>query len=270
MKDLPPAPKVLNKLQGMLEDHDTSLDQIAEVLRLEPGLSGKVVRMANSAHFGRGQPVTDIMASIQRVGLSGVHELVSFAVASQLVGLSLEAYQLDAQSLWQRAVACAIAAGNLAERGNADRADAYTAGLMHGIGLVVIDRYHSKQWPARGPIASAGYPLDFAPMEREWLKFSHAEVGAALLEFWGFSPSVVTAVRYQLTPEEAPEHRELCMILATARWARSLFCVPEETIPELPSDTWLTESGVSISDFGDWLRQVRIKMAIAATELRLG
>jgi HD-like signal output (HDOD) protein len=270
LTDLPPAPKVLHKLERLLASPEASLDQIAEVLRIEPGLSAKVVRMANSAHFGRGQPVTNINESIQRVGLSGVHELVSFAIASQLVGFSLSAYRMDAQSLWQRAVACAIAAASLAERGNVDRTDAYTAGLMHGLGLVVINRYHSKQWPARRTIGSAGYPLEFAPMEREWLNFSHAEAGAALLELWGFSTPVVTAVRFQLAPENATEHRDLCMTLATARWARSLFCVPDEKIPELPSDAWLTESGVSISDFGDWLRQVRIRISIATTELRLG
>jgi hypothetical protein len=59
------------------------------------------------------------------------------------------------------------------------------------------------------------------------------------------------------------------MILATARWARSLFCVPEENIPELPCETWLAEAGVEISDFGEWLRQIRIRISVAATELRL-
>lgn len=269
LTDLPPAPKVLHTLQRLLAKPDIALAQVADVVRLEPGLSAKVVRMANSTHFGRGAPVEDIMDGIQRVGLTGVQELVTFAVASQLVGRPLHAYRLEAQAVWSRAVACAIAAASLAERSDVDRNEAYTAGLMHGLGLVVIDRYHAKQWPARKPIASAGYPLDFAPSEREWLDFSHAEAGAALLELWGFSEAVTTAVRHQLAPEEAPAHRQLSMILATARWARSLFCVPEENIPELPSEAWMEEAGVGIPDFGDWLRKIRIRISLAATELRL-
>ena len=271
LTDLPPAPKVLHTLQRMLAEPDVALGNVAEVVALEPGLSAKVVRMANSTHFGRGAPVREIMEAIQRVGVTGVQELVTFAVASQLVGRPLATYGLAAQTVWSRAVACAIAASSLAERGDANRNEAYTAGLMHGLGLVVIDKYASKQWPPRRRLmASTGYPLDYAPEEREWLGFSHAEAGAALLELWGFSEGVVTAVRHQLAPEEAPAHRQLSMILATARWARSLFCVPEENIPELPADHWLAEAGVEISDFSEWLRKVRIRFTLACEELRLG
>ncbi len=269
LDDLPPAPKVLHSLQRLIAAPNSSIEKIAEVVRLEPGLSARVVRMANSAHFGRGAQVDSIMESIQRVGMLGVHELVAFAIASQLVGQPLASYKLDAQSLWFRAVACAIAAASLAENSDVDRTDAYTAGLMHGLGLLVIDRYAGKE-RSRRIFASVGYPHDYAPSERAWLTFSHAEAGAALLELWGFSPAVTAAVRYQLSPEDAPpEHRQLCMIIATARWARSLFCVPEETIPDLPSPVWMEEAGVEIGDFGWWLSQVRIRYTIACDELRL-
>jgi len=267
--DLPPAPKVLHTLQRLLNKPETSIDDIAEIVRLEPGLSARVVRMAKSVHFGRGAQVDTIVEAIQRVGVAGVHELVTFAVASQLIGRPLAAYGLQAQALWHRAVACAIAASSLAEHVEIERSDAYTAGLMHGLGLMAIDRYAAKEKRPR-VFASSGYPLDFAPAEQEWLGFSHAEAGGALLELWGFSESVNSAVRHQLNPEKSPpDHRRLCMILATARWARSLFCVPDETIPDLPSPLWMEEAGVEISDFGWWLSQVRIRYQIACDELRL-
>lgn len=269
LDDLPPAPKVLHTLQRLIAAPDTTIEKIAEVVKLEPGLSARVVRMANSTHFGRGAHVETIVEAIQRVGIVGVQELVTFAVASQLVGQPLAAYQLDAQSLWFRAVACAIAAASLADHSDVERSDAYTAGLMHGLGLMVIDRYTAKERKQR-VFPSSGYPLDFAPAERDWLTFSHAEAGAALLELWGFPEPVVVAVRHQLAPEAAPpEHRQLTMMLATARWARSLFCVPDEKLPELPSPLWLDEAGVEIGDFGWWLSQVRIRYQIACDELRL-
>ncbi len=270
LRDLPPAPKVLQKLQRLIADPSSSLQKIAEVIALEPGLSGRVVQMANSTHFGRGTKVEGSVEAIQRVGLKGVQELVTFAVASQLVGRPLNAYGLDAQSLWSRALACALAAGKLAEHsGLVDPNEAYTAGLMHGLGLLVIDRHVTEQKKPRR-FASSGYPLDFAPAEREWLGFSHAEAGAALLQMWGFSEAVATAVRYQLTPEEATAHRPLCMVLATSRWARSLFCVAEEVIPDLPSEQWLKEAGMPLEDFGEWLTRVKARYTITCEELRLG
>jgi len=268
LKNLPPAPKVLHKLQQLLANPDTTMEQIAGVVKLEPGLSARVVQMAQSTKFGRGAQIDSITEAVQRVGLAGVHELVTYAVASSLVGQSLHAYGLGAQALWSRAVACALAGAGLAERAGLDRCDAYTAGLMHGIGLLVIDRHATEQRRPRR-FESAGYPLDYAPAEREWLDFSHAEAGAALLEMWGFSEPVVTAVHFQLNPEEAGEHRRLAMMLATARWARSLFCVPEEAIPELPSTAWLEESGIAIADFGEWLNHTRKKYTLACDEMRL-
>jgi HD-like signal output (HDOD) protein len=269
LHDLPPPPKILHSLQRLMAREDTTLERIADVIKLEPGLSARVVRMANSTHFGGRTQVETIMEAIQRVGLVGVQELVTYAVASQLVGRPLNAYGLDAQSLWFRAVACALAAAGLADQSSIDRSDAYTAGLMHGLGLMAIDRYVSQQ---RKPhlFESSGYPLDFAPAERERLGFSHAEAGAALLEMWGFSEAVTAAVRHQLDPENAGPHRQLAMILATARWARSLFCVPDEKIPELPAGHWLAEAGVEMSDFSDWLRLLRVRYTIACEELRLG
>lgn len=269
LQDLPPAPKVLQSLQRLLAQPEATLQQIADLIQLEPGLSARVVRMAGCMHFGQGVKVDNAMEAIQRVGVKGVQELVTFAVASQLVGRPLAAYQLDAQRLWNRAVACALAAANLAERcADVSYDDAYTAGLMHGLGLIVIERHAAAQRTPR-MFASAGYPMDFAPDERAWLGFSHAEAGGALLELWGFSPAVVTAVRFQLEPQAAPDHRKLCMILATARWARSLFCVTDEIIPELPPQEWLDEAGMPIEDFNDWLARVRFRYTIACSELKI-
>lgn len=269
LQDLPPTPKILHSLRRLVTAPDTTIETIAGVLQLEPGLSARVVRMANSTQFGGNVRVDSIMEAIQRVGLVGVQELVTYAVASQLIGKPLDTYQISAQNLWHRAIACALAAAGLAERGDVDRDDAYTAGLMHGIGLMVIDR-HAAQNKTKRVLGSEGYPLDFATAERDWLGFSHAEAGAALLNFWGFSENVSAAVRHQLDPESAePEHRKLSMVLATSRWARSLFCVPDEAIPELPSTQWLEESGVQIADFDEWLRKLRLRFNIACTELLL-
>jgi hypothetical protein len=60
------------------------------------------------------------------------------------------------------------------------------------------------------------------------------------------------------------------MILATARWARSLFCVPDEIIPDLPPARWIEESGIDLAAFDPWLRTLRLRYSLACTELRLG
>jgi HD-like signal output (HDOD) protein len=272
LKDLPPAPRILQKLQKLISAPDSTLAAIADLVVLEPGLSGRLVQIANSTHFSRGAKCDSPLEAIQRVGLTGVKELVTYAVASNLVGRPLAAYGLNAQSLWDRAIACGIAAGYLAQKSGAvDYDDAYTAGLMHGLGLVAIDRHAAKQ-PKKIKLESSGYPMDFAPAERGFLGgFSHASTGGALLDLWGFSPAIVAAVTYQLSPEDAPEeHRPLAMALATARWARSMLCVKDEIIPALPEQAWLDGAGIKIAEFDDWMNRVKLRFQIASAELRLG
>jgi len=269
LDDLPPTPRVLQSLQRMIADPDAMLVDMGDMVALEPGLSARVVRIANSAVFRRGAKVDNILEAIQRVGLSGIHELVTFAVGSQMVGRPLGTYKLDAQSLWARAVTCALAAAGIGEKSDVDRVSAYSAGLMHGLGLVVIDRYAVRQTPARH-IETAGYPLDTAAAERTWLGYSHAEAGAALLEMWGFSADVCNAVRFQLEPEKCPEeHRVLCMTIAIARWARSCLCMHSADVPDQPSGAWLAATGMKATDLEEWLKGLRKQSQLACSELRL-
>jgi HD-like signal output (HDOD) protein len=269
LKDLPPAPKVLHRIQKLVRQEDCSLEMISELICLEPGLAGRVVHMSNSTKFGGASRVSDIMEAIQRVGMRGVQEIVTYALASQLVGQNLNAYNLDANSLWFRAIACGLAASSLAEKNGSDQTEAYTAGLLHGVGLLAFDR-HVTQSKSNRRFPSKGYPLDFSEAEHEYLGFTHADTGAALLDLWGFSKPIINAVKFQMEPEKATEDRQLCMTLATARWARSLFCVPDEKIPELPNEAWMKEAGVQIDDFGKWLGSIRQGYNMAKLELRLG
>jgi len=269
LKDLPPAPKVLHRIQKLVRQEDSSLEMISELICMEPGLAGRVVHMSNSTKFGGASRVSDIMEAIQRVGMTGVQEIVTYALASQLVGQNLNAYRLDANSLWFRAIACGLAASGLAEHNGLDKTEAYTAGLLHGVGLIAFDRQVAQSKSGR-VFASQGYPKDFSEAENDYLGFTHADTGAALLDLWGFSKAIVNAVKFQMEPEKATEDRQLCMTLATARWARSLFCVPEEKIPELPNESWMQEAGIRIDDFNVWLGGIRQGYNMAKLELRLG
>lgn len=267
LRELPASGKILPTLQRLIERDDVLLDRVAELIQLEPGLAANVVRMSNSTLFG-GKNVQTISEAIQRVGMNGVQELVASATASQLNGRDLKTYGLNSETLWKRAITCGLAASSLAERAGLETVDAYTAGLLHGIGLVALDQFATQNKHV-GILESTGYPLDFALAERKWLGFSHAEAGAELLRKWGFADAVVAAVAYQLEPEKAGEHRKLAMIIATARWARTLFCVPEELIPELPATEWLHEAGIEVNQFGPWLDQLRERCSIAVEGLRL-
>lgn len=223
MPDLPLAPKVLPRLKRLLSDPNSTLPEIARMIRLDPGIAARVLQVANSAYYSKGARCLTVDEAVRRVGFNQVYELVAYAVASQVLVRPLEVYNLEADDLWRSSVCCALAAEVLAERTGLDRDVAYTAGLLHAVGMVVIDGWSLKN--GRGvKLQDTGFPHQADESERAAFGFTQAETGAVLLERWDFPSSIFEPVRRQQSPEAAGEHDGMTSLLYAARWLRSTVC----------------------------------------------
>ncbi len=158
VKHLPYAPKVLPRLKQLLGDGNSAMHEIVSLIRLDPGIAVRVLQTANSAYFSKGVRCVTVDEAVNRVGYNQVYELVSFAVASQVLVRPLEVYGLEADELWKMSVACALATEELAALSGQERDAAYTIGLLHSVGMVAID-----EWALRNArvlrLSTAGYFL---------------------------------------------------------------------------------------------------------------
>ena len=138
--NIPPFPKAVQRVMAMLRDHGIQLTKVAEVVALDQGLSGKVLRMANSAYFGLPRRVYNVTEALVLLGFANVRSvLVSASVGNILCG-KLAAYGLEAGSLWEHSVGAAYASQMLARRIDARvYSMAFSAGLLHDVGKVAID-----------------------------------------------------------------------------------------------------------------------------------
>lgn len=260
MQDLPLAPKVLPRLKRLLSDPNSTLQEIAGLIRLDPAIAARVLQVANSAYYSsQGERCFTVDDAVRRVGFNEVYELVAYAVASQVLVRPLEIYDLEADDLWRSSVCCALAAEALAARTGQDRDVAYTAGLLHAVGMVVIDGWALKNGRVM-KLRDTGFPHQADASETAVFGFTHAETGAVLLENWDFPASISEPVRWQQSPAAAGEHDRMTSLLYAARWLRCSVCRGAAVNPDVPAAI-LDELSLDQAALQEIADEVKIRLA---------
>lgn len=232
LHQIPSAPKVLPRLTSLLDDPNSSIHDIASLIRLDPGISARVLQMANSVYYNKGARILSVDDAVTRVGYDSIYEVVSYAVASRVLIRPLTVYSIEAEDLWRQSVACALAADTIAATIGEDRNVAYTVGLLHCVGMVAINEWALSHQPVL-IFSHKGLPREYIESERALLGFTQAEVGAELLESWDFPHLMVGPVRFQYTPHSCLSDPRMAALLYAAKWVRTMVCT-EGAPPPLP------------------------------------
>jgi len=192
---LAPAAVTLARLRPLLADPNTELDEIVNLIRLDPAMTVHVVRLSNSILFGTYQNIDTLEGAVGRVGFMEIYRLVGLAAGRQICQRDLATYRLTATRLWENSVATAAAAEVLALPAGVESGLSYAAGLLRNVGKVVIDAC------APGLV----YPGEAEwPRVSEWEKkcfgLTSEEVTVMLLEHWRLPAGVIDAIRAHHDP----------------------------------------------------------------------
>ena len=258
LKALPPVPKIMLRLQPMLADCNTDINDVANLIRLERSLAARLIQVSNSAYMGLGSRARSVEEAINRLGFREVRRIVSVVIGMHIMEKPLSAYGIDARDLWRQSIACAIAAELFAPNMGEDGDAAYTLGLLHSVGMVVVNAWAAMVAP-QTRLASQGYPDDCTQAERALLGFTNADTGAELLRMWDFPDSVVDPVRAQYQPVLASTQPQLAHLLLVSRWMRSAVCDP--AMPQvMPDPRSMSVVGVDESALRDAVGLVRERL----------
>ena len=198
---LPPALGIFGRLQARLRDANTGLDDIVELVRVDPALTFQIIRLSNSVLYGLKNQCQSLDEAVARVGFAEIQQVVGLIVARKSFQGELHLYGLAAGRLWENAVAAGSLMAAFAQRAGVDPAAAYATGLLRNIGVVVLNNHAGA---VRYP-GEAERP-DVHAWERETYGVTSVDVTSMLLEHWRFSPSAVAATRGHLAPEFAGAH----------------------------------------------------------------
>ena len=191
-KNLPTIPTVLAKILQLVDAESASGKELIKVIEHDQALTGKMLRLANSAFFGQTRKVATIPRAVVLLGFSTVRNLALGVKVWDALGTGIARTRLD--ELWAHAVTVAVATKALAARLRAgDPDEGFTAGLLHDVGrLVLAMRFRDEYWRVVGG-ASEVEAID--RLEASSLGVDHAEVGGWILEAWSLPPAIVEAVR---------------------------------------------------------------------------
>ena len=211
------SPQILPKLQEMVSDCNTNPDEIRDMIRMDAALSSMILKTANSAYFNPGYHIDSIDDAIMHLGFSDVYQICAMLAFSDMLAKSLETYGLGAGQFWRRSVACALAMERLARKYAEDPGVAYTIGLLHGIGMVFIEKELENRKQQVAFQNNLPEDVAIAAEEMEIFGLNHAKVGAAVMRKWGFSDEIVVPVLCQFEPSEAGRHERMACLISFAK-----------------------------------------------------
>ena len=188
------------KMLKMLEDPDTTVDEIEDILRRDPGLTGNVLRLANSAFFGIPSKIASVRQAVLVLGLKKLTQLVVTACVNAVMDKPVSGYDLPPGDLWRHSIAVSIAAEALVkDKKNLVTADIFTPALLHDIGKIILGPFVKEAQDAIRQNVESGMPSIAA--ENVALGTDHAKIGAQILAQWSFPREVVNAVRWHHDPD---------------------------------------------------------------------
>jgi len=201
--DLPPMPQVAHKGRKIIADKASSFKDLAIVIEGDQAIAARVMKIANSTHYGVSSSVKSVQQASVVLGMDTLHELLTLACTSSLLGTELKGYELSSGDLWQHSLATAFCARQIALRVAPRFADdAFSAGLMHDSGKLILDPYINERKEEFREFLKSGEKT-FLEAEKSILGFDHSEIAADVCRKWQIPETIITAIRYHHDPTGA-------------------------------------------------------------------
>jgi HD-like signal output (HDOD) protein/CheY-like chemotaxis protein len=202
-------------------DDRCSLDELARVVRLDPMLSLRVLRMANTQAYARSERIDSVARAVIRLGLENVRHVIAAAgEVGRFVPERVEPYIHPGQ-FWEHSVACGIIASELAAPSGVHEAEvAFTCGLLHDLGRLACAQLLGEAYIAVLHAAQHSGAL-LEQVESKMLLLNHADVADRILQTWKAPRQIVDPVLYHhLSPSTvrgiAPAHAEMVLRVGLA------------------------------------------------------
>jgi HD-like signal output (HDOD) protein len=239
---LPPFPDAVHQVCALVDAPRCDLLQVAQAVGSVPGIAERVIEIANSAFFGGHDCVHTVRDSMVRMGIRETRNVV-VGLALRQIFWSVPGFEHAVVPLWQHSLATAAAAQGILCEVAFDDHTGFITGLTHDIGRVAVLGVLASSTEL--PRLRRSVP---GPVADRVIDAIHAELGALVLEQWGFPRRMVVAVRCHHSPDaaEGPE-KVMAAALQTADWMAHRFSDTRAGSPlgADPLDVWLEEFGIT-------------------------
>ena len=182
-----------------LDDPDSSMSNLAKIVVTDPILSGKILKIANSAYFGLQQKVNSIGQALMIIGLTNIKNLLYQEGLLKTLNLKNEAQDPFVESLWEHSFLTSISASHIQNLfPGLDKGTVFTLGLLHDVGKFILRRLPLR--PGEGNFQEISFSELSIREEETLFGINHALLGRLAFEEWAFSELMIKTVEWHHTP----------------------------------------------------------------------
>jgi putative nucleotidyltransferase with HDIG domain len=188
---LPPFPAIAHRILALVSQDHVGSREVGAVVGLDPSFSAQVLSFANSALFGARCRVTSLTQAVALLGMDRIKSMATFVAVNNMVRSSVHAPAL--RKVWVHSVVTAIIAEQAARISRLDSEFAYTAGLLHNLGILgLMSAYPDEYCRMLDVFNDFGFEL--LQTERDLFDIDHCEAGAYLARDWSFPHKLAIAI----------------------------------------------------------------------------
>jgi len=253
LEDLPSLPAVVMELLSAIDQSEVDISVLAKKVSYDQALTAKTLRLANSSLYGLQVKVTTIQQAITFLGFQTTRNLITAAAVTGCFAQG-QCAGFDDKAFWRHSIAAAACCKVIARRVRFNQDYAFTAGLLHDIGRLVLVSAFTREYEQVMAYKQAN-DCQVREAELAVMGVDHVMAGAALAEHWNFSDTMKAAIAHHHDPAE-PGSGVLAAIVHVANAVVHALDVAQEENEIVPAVSPVAWTALGLSEEA-WLHVFR-------------
>ena len=196
---------VVSGVIDVINDPKSSAKDLKDIIEIDPPLTAKVLKVANSAYYYSLNKISEIQHAVIWIGFDVVKEIALSQKVCEVFEQDETVSGYSGRSLWKHSIAVALLGKMICRREFGERGEnAYAAGLLHDIGIIVENQFLEKEF-IDILHKTEQEKINLSKAESEVLGYTHTDIGKMLTEHWSFPEELVVAIGNHHNPDKAPQ-----------------------------------------------------------------
>ncbi|MGD9579978.1 MAG: HDOD domain-containing protein [Vampirovibrionia bacterium] len=220
VKDIPSLPEVVTKIMELVSNPTSSAAELSQVIAHDPGLTTRVLRLVNSAYYGFPKQISSVQQAIMILGFTTMRGLVLSTSIFKIFTPkdSKTGRTIDYKQFWKHSISTALCARVIAEKIKMPEiGDAFSCGILHDIGKVVLDQYDHSDYVEVFKLLKPKYTSDqLLEAEEHVIGINHANIGYRVADKWNLPMNLSETIRCHHKPMGSMSHMRMVSVIYVA------------------------------------------------------
>ncbi len=225
--------RIVAGILEIINNPRSTAKNLKDLIEVDPPLTAKLLKTANSAYFSSGKKISDIEEAVIWVGFDTLKELALRQKVCEIFSRGNPIGRYSRELLWKHCVSVAVLAKMICRREFCEKGDStYAAALLHDIGIIVEDQFLHEEFKDILHMVEHDH-VNIIDAECEMLGYNHAEIGHVLSTYWNLPDDIVRSIGGHHGPFQEPgTHSRMELTLFVANHLCHVNCIGYRDTPQ--------------------------------------